>query len=884
MSSGLHLPPLGSKNNLTTLDTKNSSLKNSSSGVLRNPRGKQRKSKKEYQKANKGISFGPLEESNEDLEFGADLGNIPRCSVVQFGNTAKRRNSKVSEERRASRGSVIKASAILDNMKDPDELDINVNRKSLTGGRQSQKGEDHTNDFCMSAHDDLVNARKRVVKRGMCAGTTFDFVKSNLLNSDHPDETDTPEGPQSTTVKSTGFASGLNPMRQSLFFNRKSIAEHMEKDMTANGTFRRDTMAIHKLESKNQPKSKPGGFGAMLGLGGPKRHRKSFARKQRSHTVCEKFDGSDEEEFDEEEGEKKKLSFYELVKAIIRVKRWNVPLYMGNTKDEENEDCMSPLDFDLAKFKSDSWRSCPSKLKYLMTLTPWDRTDEDVDKIRNIVLQMKYFDRYSDAVKTELARVVRFESYGNGRIILQQGHPGFAMYFILSGGCSVQVLATDEHTGEHFHQIVAELNTGQIFGELALMNDVTRTATIVCRMDSEFLRIDREDFDNVLRRAIEIEWNDRMTEMQRIPYFKSWPQSEINEMNPHSQVKHFKINTVMMGDKKSGDMSEYVYFLVKGRCNIVRRITLLETSKVIGKYDSCKRVTKYKRIPNGDINKYLNYDKNTKQWKTKHEGGKLSSTIGGKGTISVAADFFAKTLNSELQPNTLLKRQQNSKTLTKTRSTQHNKRKVINKFSLGSDNLENISEDSTNTTFTQNMKPNGEFEDEVVDEFIENGEQSRIIYKYLVVNRLERGDSFGFGEDLTNIFIVTASQIDCLIIPSHIMMRAERHVETINRKSQQQSVEQMTNQMRRRKSLAVGYEQYSKKKAAPAPQQAPTHSRISEGGDNKSDTHHYVELRQMIEDKIPGERLSYERWRLNEDWNSYKAHTLQEVINNKIKK
>jgi len=878
MSSGLHLPPLGSTNNLTTLDTKTSSLKNSSSGVLRNPRGKQRKNKKEYQKAQKGISFGPLEESNEDLEFGADLGNQPRCSVVQFG--AKRRSSKVSEERRASRGSFIKASAILDNMKDPDELEINVNRKSL------MKAEDPSNDFCMSAHDDLVNARKRVVKRGMCAGTTFDFVKSNLISNDQPEEGETLEGPQSTIAKPTGFASGLNPMRQSLFFNRKSIAEHMEKDMTENGTFRRDTMAIHKQQSSIQ-KKKTGGLGGLLGLGGgAPRHRKSFARKQRSHTVCERFEGSDEEIYDEEEGEKKKLSFYDLVKAIIRVKRWNVPLYLGNTKDEENEDCMSPLDFDLAKFKSDSWRSCPSKLKYLMTLTPWDRTDEDVDKIRNIVLQMKYFDRYSDAVKTELARVVRFESYGNGRIILQQGHPGFAMYFILSGGCSVQVLATDEQTGEHFHQIVNELNTGQIFGELALMNDITRTATIVCRMDSEFLRIDREDFDNVLRRAIEIEWNDRMTEMQKIPYFKSWPQSEINEMNPHSQIKHFKINTVMMGDKKSGDMSEYVYFLVKGRCNIVRRITLLETSKVIGKYDSCKRVTKYKRIPNGDINKYLNYDKNTKQWKTKHEG-KLSTTIGAKGTISVAANFFAKHLNSELQPNTLLKRQQNTKTLVKTRATKHNKRKVINKFSLESDDLENISEESTNTSFTQNMKPNGEFEDEIVDEFIENGEQSRIIYKYLVVNRLERGDSFGFGEDLTNIFIVTASQIDCLIIPSHIMMRAERHVETINRKSQQQSVEQMTNQMRRRQSLAVGYEQYSAKKKTPAPQQqAPTHTRISENGDNgkTSDTHHYVELRQMIEDKIPGERLSYERWRLNEDWNSYKAHTLQEVINNKIKK
>merc|ERR1711970_365042 len=115
------------------------------------------------------------------------------------------------------------------------------------------------------------------------------------------------------------------------------------------------------------------------------------------------------------------------------------------------------------------------------------------------------------------------------------------------------------------------------------------------------------------------------------------------------------------------------------------------------------------------------------------------------------------------------------------------------------------------------------------------------------------------------------------------MMRAERHVETINRKSQQQSVEQMTNQMRRRKSLSANYEQYAAQKKQ--------HSTNPSGDNNnnnnnkgKPNQHHYVELRQMIEDKIPSERLSYERWRLNEDWNSYKAQTLQEVINNKTKK
>merc|ERR1712173_292697 len=263
--------------------------------------------------------------------------------------------------------------------------------------------------------------------------------------------------------------------------------------------------------------------------------------------------------------------------------------------------------------------------------------------------------------------------------------------------------------------------------------------------------------------------------------------------------------------------------------------------------------------------------------------GKQRTTIDAKGTISVAVNFFQKQFNSEFQPNTLLKRQQSRNTVLKRRLTQtrgtHNKRSL---------ELSKIGEVGGGVS-TLSIKPNGEFEEEVVDEFVDNGEEARIIHKYLVVNRLERGDSFGFGEDLRNIFIITASQIDCLIIPSHIMMRAERHVETINRKSQQQSVEQMTNQMRRRKSLSANYEQYAAQKKSTNNNDNTTGGVKSSGDNSNSSTkckpnqHHYVELRQMIEDKIPSERLSYERWRLNEDWNSYKAQTLQEVIITKLK-
>lgn len=38
---------------------------------------------------------------------------------------------------------------------------------------------------------------------------------------------------------------------------------------------------------------------------------------------------------------------------------------------------------------------------------------------------------------------------------------------------------------------------GDAFGELALLQNSTRTATIVCKTACEFLKIDREDFKQV---------------------------------------------------------------------------------------------------------------------------------------------------------------------------------------------------------------------------------------------------------------------------------------------------------------------------------------------------------------------------------------------------
>lgn len=83
-----------------------------------------------------------------------------------------------------------------------------------------------------------------------------------------------------------------------------------------------------------------------------------------------------------------------------------------------------------------------------------------------------------------------------GEIVFKAGDPGDALYIVASG--AVEVLHDD---GE---RVLAQLGAGQPFGEMALLSDGERTATVRARLASDLLMIGDEDFDRLLARYPEM--------------------------------------------------------------------------------------------------------------------------------------------------------------------------------------------------------------------------------------------------------------------------------------------------------------------------------------------------------------------------------------------
>jgi hypothetical protein len=82
--------------------------------------------------------------------------------------------------------------------------------------------------------------------------------------------------------------------------------------------------------------------------------------------------------------------------------------------------------------------------------------------------------------------------------VVKQGQPGDAMYLIVEGELRVRLMINGKET------ILAQLGTGEFFGEMALFDHGPRSADVVANKDTTLLKISATSFDKLFNLAPEL--------------------------------------------------------------------------------------------------------------------------------------------------------------------------------------------------------------------------------------------------------------------------------------------------------------------------------------------------------------------------------------------
>ncbi len=98
-----------------------------------------------------------------------------------------------------------------------------------------------------------------------------------------------------------------------------------------------------------------------------------------------------------------------------------------------------------------------------------------------------------------LSGIIHHRTYRDGEFVFLKGQPGAAMFIIKSGRVNVIDYGKDSR-----ETVVATLNPGDFFGELALLDDSPRSASAMAVEPTDIYAISRTDLDHLLTTSPQI--------------------------------------------------------------------------------------------------------------------------------------------------------------------------------------------------------------------------------------------------------------------------------------------------------------------------------------------------------------------------------------------
>lgn len=190
------------------------------------------------------------------------------------------------------------------------------------------------------------------------------------------------------------------------------------------------------------------------------------------------------------------------------------------------------------------------------TKFPEYEKDESVRKLIENAIRENDFMKNLDQVQVkEITSCMYPVNFAKNELIIREGDVGKSVYVMESG--SLQVLKNN--------QPIHIMGKGKIFGELAILCNTTRTATIKAIEECKLWAIDRECFQTIMMKTGLIKQKDFMKFLSTVSLFKEFPEDSMSRVIDCLEETNFKKGDYIIRQGAKGDT---FYIINKGKVKV----------------------------------------------------------------------------------------------------------------------------------------------------------------------------------------------------------------------------------------------------------------------------------------------------------------------------
>jgi len=251
------------------------------------------------------------------------------------------------------------------------------------------------------------------------------------------------------------------------------------------------------------------------------------------------------------------------------------------TDEDEEDDYLDELPEVLAKKKAKGPRASVSAEAFGMHNKKADfkprmipKSAEAMESIMDKIDKSFMFSGLDDKEKKIVADAMDEQKFHKNEVVIKEGDEGDSLYVVATGTLS----CTKIFKGNTEPTFLKRYEPGEAFGELALLYNAPRAATIFSDDDSTLYGLDRQTFNHIVKDAAIRKKDKYEAFLKKVSLLSTMDDYERAQVSEAFKEEKYKTNELII---KEGDAGDKLYFIMEGECYATKVLNPGEEAKEV---------------------------------------------------------------------------------------------------------------------------------------------------------------------------------------------------------------------------------------------------------------------------------------------------------------